>query len=329
MASAQTIKPLLPDTTREQAIAILGAMRSVAESGRGWTASDAKALASAAPLMLNYSGPLDTNTVPPVSPEKLAAALANAPLREDAVKFLTVMSMIDAPMDKAKLDQALAYAKVLDVHERFVGEVADAAQDRLKEALADMVLANMDSILGHPWEGNEEAWLLPYQGAKADPAFVARFEKLGQLPETAFGHYYWQHFKKNSYAFPGDPKALNFAFCGPHDTVHVLTGYNTTGGGEILVSTFTSSMHRRFPMAGHVLPVIFSWHLKIQINSVAGSKAGELDPSEVWRAWAAGAQSPVDSFAPGWDFWANVEKPIEAMRAEWRIPAGGLREGLG
>ena len=111
--------------------------------------------------------------------------------------------------------------------------------------------------------------------------------------------------------------------------MHVLTGYDTTPGGEILASTFTATTHNAYPMAGHVLPVIFSWHLKAQINAVAGSAAGALDPSEVWRAFAVGAQCPVDSFAPDWPFWDQVVRPIIDVRRDWLIPPGGLHEARG
>ena len=131
--------------------------------------------------------------------------------------------------------------------------------------------------------------------------------------------------RRNGYAFPGEPKGLNAAFSVPHDSVHTLTGYDTTPGGEILASTFTATMHHALPMAGHILPAIFSWHLKVQINAVAGSAADVLDPAEVWRAMAAGAQCPVDSFAPGWPFWDQAARPIEDVRRDWRIPPGGLR----
>jgi len=76
-------------------------------------------------------------------------------------------------------------------------------------------------------------------------------------------------------------------------------------------------MHPRYPMAGHVLPVIFSWHLKVQINAVAKDAAGALDPDEFWHAWAGGAAATVDTFAPDWDFWAHVEAPLRTLRTRW------------
>jgi hypothetical protein len=39
-------------------------------------------------------------------------------------------------------------------------------------------------------------------------------------------------------------------------------------------------MHRKEAMAGLVLPVLFSWHLGIALNEVAGAAKGALDPQE-------------------------------------------------
>jgi hypothetical protein len=77
-------------------------------------------------------------------------------------------------------------------------------------------------------------------------------------------------------------------------------------------------------MAGHILPVIFSWHLKVQINKVAGEASGALDPEAFWQAWAAGAATKVDTFAADWNFWNHVATPLAALRMHYAIPAAGL-----
>jgi hypothetical protein len=53
----------------------------------------------------------------------------------------------------------------------------------------------------------------------------------------------------------------------------------------LLVSAFTAATHRKEAMSGHVLPVLFSWHLGIALNEVAGA-ARALDPQEFWHAIA-------------------------------------------
>lgn len=322
--TSKTVRPLIPDATRSQTEAILGAMRAVAATGGPLSESDRIALESADRCIFGHERPFSVEAIKPVSPAALASALTGSDLAENAVKFLAVMAFVDGKLDKAKIASVLDYAAALGIREEYLDDIKIAAQDRLQEALAHMVRANMISITGQPWEGDVNAWLLPYTGDKADPKMAARFEELGRLDKATFGHAFWSHFKENNYAFPGDPAALNAAFSVPHDSAHVLTNYHTDPRGELLVSTFTASMHPKYPMAGHVLPVIFSWHLNIQINKVAKDAKGAMDPQEFWHAWAAGAAAKVDTFAPDWDFWAHVEKPLTALRAEWSIPPSGL-----
>lgn len=278
-SSKPGVPPLVPGAGEAQTRAILGAMRAVAETGGPASADDRRALASADQYMFGHPAPFVFDNLARGSPEDLAAALAGSDLARDALKFLTVMALVDGRLDKAKITEVMRYAAALGVEARHLDEVREATQGRLREALADMTRCNMASITNRPWTGGDATdWLLPYKGAGADPVLAARFETLAALPDESFGRRFWRHFKENRYSFPGDPQALNAGFCVPHDSAHVLTGYNTTPRGEILVSTFTAAMHPEYPMAGHVLPVIFSWHLRTQINPVAGEAGGALDP---------------------------------------------------
>ena len=99
----------------------------------------------------------------------------------------------------------------------------------------------------------------------------------------------------------------------------MLSGYDTTPQGELLVSTFTSTMHAEEPLAGHVLPVILSWHVGIRFNDVAGSATGALDPDKLWVAWRRGADTAIDTFGRDWDFWSQVERPIDEVRADGNV----------
>ena len=66
---------------------------------------------------------------------------------------------------------------------------------------------------------------------------------------------FYQH---NNYAFPGEESALNIGFAVPHDSTHVLAGYDTSPRGELMTSTLTAAMHGSEATSGHVLPVILS-----------------------------------------------------------------------
>jgi hypothetical protein len=283
--SASKTPPLLPGATRTQTQAILGAMRAVAETGAPASPDDRLALASADRYIFGHDAPFAFDALAAVAPAALASALAGSSLGESALKFITIMAFIDGKLDQAKIASVLRYATAFGITERYLDEIKEATQGRLQEALADMTRCNMESITGRPWQGGDvNKWLMPYDGKTADPALAQRFEALSRLAPDTFGHAFWAHFKENAYTFPGDPTALNAAFCVPHDSVHVLTGYDTKPRGELLASTFTAAMHPKYPMAGHVLPVILSWHLKVQINKVAGEAGGALDPQEFWHA---------------------------------------------
>jgi hypothetical protein len=297
-------------------------MLAVAEAGGAASEADRRTLAGASRFIFGRNQA--SEDLRAVAPEVLAGVLVGTDLAQNAVRFLTVMAFIDGVLDKAKIATVLRYAAALGIDERYLNEIAEAARDRLQEALADMTRCNMESITNRPWAGGDvNRWLLPY-AERADPALAARFAALEQLPPKSFGHAFWQHFKENRYAFPGEPEGLNASFSVPHDAVHVLTGYDTRPRGEILTSTFTAAMHPTYPMAGHVLPVLLSWHVGTRINDVAGNATGALEPTEFWRAWAAGAAASFDTFAPDWDFWSHAREPLSALRERCSLPRDGL-----
>jgi hypothetical protein len=93
----------------------------------------------------------------------------------------------------------------------------------------------------------------------------------------------------------------------------VISGYDTTYRGEILVSTFTAAMHPINPVAGHIVPVIFNGHL-VRFNDVATPARGGFDPDEFRHAWARGRDMTVDIFAPDWNVWDWVDKDLEEVR---------------
>lgn len=298
--------------TPDQARAILKTMFSVAAAGPV-TDADRASINAAARYIFRLAA--DPSVMAPPSAAELQSLAADPALANEAVSFATVMAFVDGTLDNKKLNAVLALAATLGVKADFVDDVAELAQGHLHDATAHMIRANMESILGRPWPSDDMMpWFLPYKD-KPDPALAARFHALADLPANTFGHTFAAFYLANKYAFPGEPTALNFAFAAPHDSSHTLAGYDTTPRGELLVSTFTAAMHRKRAMAGHVLPVILSWHLGIALNDVAGAAKGALDPKEFWHAWARGEAVKVDLFDPSWDFWAATREPIDAVRS--------------
>jgi hypothetical protein len=309
--------------------AILGAMRQVAlAGGHAITWADTTSVLAAARYLLRRRDLLDIGTLPAVAPQDLVSILHGKPeLVQEAVKYLAIMAMVDGTLDHSKLARVLDYARALDVEADYLTDLVEAASGHLAWATADMLRKNVDSIISRPFEGLDPAkWIRSYEGANADPALVARYDALGKLPQNTFGKALWDFDKRNGYPFPGDPTALNAAFGTPHDSTHVISDYDTSARGELLVSTFTASMHPIHPMSGHILPVIFFFHFGEQLNDVGHAGKGGLDPDEFWHAWARGAEMTVDIFDPKWNVWDWVERDLEELRRAWNVtPAGPAR----
>ncbi|MFI5032474.1 MAG: hypothetical protein ACHQPH_17410 [Reyranellales bacterium] len=306
--------------------AILGAMRQVAlAGGRPLSHADTASLIAAGHWLLRRDQPFDVGTLPGIGPDDLVRSLkGERTLGQEAVKYLAIMALVDGVLDHDKIRHVLDYARALDVEADYLTELVEAASGHMAWVVADMTRKNFDSVLSHPSTGlDPAAWIMPYAGDKADPALVARYEALARLPDNSFGKSLWQFNKDNGYAFPGDPKALNAGFATPHDSTHVISGYDTSYRGEILVSTFTAGMHPINPMAGHILPVIFNGHLGVKFNDVATPGQGGLDPNEFWHAWARGQEMTMDLFAPDWDVWQWVEHDLSTLRRDWNVTPPG------
>ena len=308
--------------------AILGAMRQVAlAGGHALTYADTASILAAGRYLLRRPGLGDIDTLPAVDPNDFVAALkGESELAREGLKYLAIMALVDGSLDHRKLARVLEYARALDIEADYLTDLVEAASGHLAWATADMWRKNFDSIISRPSKGlDPNTWIRPYGGDKVEPELVARYEALAKLPASTFGRALWEFDKANGYPFPGDPQALNASFGTPHDSTHVISGYDTSARGELLVSTFTAGMHPINPMSGHILPVIFFFHFGEQLNDVGHAGKSGLDPDEFWHAWARGKAMTVDIFAPGWHFWDWAEHDLEELRRDWNVAPAGRR----
>lgn len=314
---------MLLSMPRNHADAILGAMRAIAlEHGEGGvTDLDRGTIAGAATIVLGLE-PVALEALAPVTPEGLARELSSAEEAAQAVRMLAVMALADGVVDAAKIDLVGTYARALGVREDYLEILAETAADEIAQATACIIRKNAESFPKLDLERLKDgpvAPFLPY-GDAPDPELEARYAALGELPEGSFGRAFYDHFKRNSFAFPGNPVGLAEAFTTPHDSSHVLSGYSTSQAGEICVSTFIGAMHPDHPMAAEVLPVLYSWNLGIKLNEIAQSFRGAYEPRRFWTAWDRGAATTVDVVDAGWDFWGATTVPLEELRAEYGVP---------
>lgn len=311
---------MLFEGTEVEARAVLEAMAQVARGPGGeLTDTDVAALVAASTVIFGLEVAADPDGLEGVEPAELADAVGQRASQDHVVAMLVIMALVDGSLDKGRADRAREYARALGVQSPALDDVEAALRGELDKARADMVRRNMKSIAGRWMGDDEDSWITPYKDSP-DPALVRRFEKLRSLDDGTFGRAFVEFYHRNGFAFPGDPAAPNEAFAVPHDSAHVLSGYDTSVQGELLVSTYTAGMHDDEPMAGHILPVIFSWHLGIELVRFAGSATGALSPEKFWVAWERGFETPGDTFSPDWDFWGSVAMSLDDVRASLGVP---------
>jgi hypothetical protein len=309
----------LVELTDAQSALVLGALARVAAAGGEPTATDRQALAAFDRFVLQGDPARDLAALPDVPPAALAAALPDRDAATHVAQFLVVMAIVDGVIDRARIPVVVAYANALGVDEDAVRQLAELGRGNLAWVRADVARRNLASITGRALDVPIDRWILPYR-ERPDPALAARYAALGKHPGGTLGRTFFEFYRANGFAFPGEADGVNERFAAPHDSTHVLSGYDTSPQGELLVSTFTAGMHPREPMSGHILPVIISWHLGIELAKFAGSTTGQLDPAKFWLAWERGAEVGVDAFADGWSLWAVAAEPLEAVRAAYGVP---------
>jgi hypothetical protein len=306
------------------ATAVLGAAKSVGTGAGRHELSDAAATAIStfAPLALGVAPP-DIGTLAQPEAGELAARLSNPEECATAVEMLAVTSLVDGGFDDARIGTVLEFADALDVRDGWLNDLSMSLEPDLTPVVEDMNDHNLQSITDgrvHLSEISDiNMWLEPYDPDGDDSGLAERYEDLASLPEGSFGHAFWSFFERRHFPFAGRPGAVNEVFATPHGSTHVISGYDTTPQGEMLVSTFTSRMHPLYPMSGHVLPVIYSWHLGVECNELTGCFQGALDPAKMWMAWNRGKHAAADTFDPSFAFWDHAERPLDAVRDDFGV----------
>src|SRR5690606_28793520 len=148
MPDPSDVNPFIAGATPAQISAILGAMRAVAGTGGALSEADNGTLAGASLYLFGQGQPLDVANLIAVTTPALATVIPDPALRENALKFVTIMAVVDGKLDKAKFAKVVDYANAFGLREGYIDDIAEAAQGHVQEALAHMVRSNLQSITG-------------------------------------------------------------------------------------------------------------------------------------------------------------------------------------
>ena len=149
--------------------------------------------------------------------------------------------------------------------------------------------------------------------AHRNSALLAKYKRLGLLPEGTLGREYWKHMTTVGFNFPGEPAGIPDALA-YHDIAHVLAEHPATGLGEIQQGSFQAG-NRREDGFFFIQFVLLHFHQGIRVTPAAPAEIGHFDPQRVLWSLHRGAQCNVDMTSK-WDFWPLMTLPLEEARKQ-------------
>jgi hypothetical protein len=264
----------------------------------------------------------DLDLLDPIEPDALAAAFPqDAHLRWQLTCALALMSMADAEPTPAEAALVDRFAAALGAENDMVGTVRKLAHEQLKLARLDIYRRFwgreriMEKLRAEGWSGFLET-VRALRRKDENPALTARYRALGELPEGTLGRGYFEFITSNQFSFPGElghgPEMI-----AQHDLAHVLGGYGATTREEMAIAFFSAGFRRENPMT-FVLLSMMQLHLGIATMPGQPVHTGGLDMRLCLEALQRGAAMTFDPSGP-WDYWAVVDRPLEALRREYGI----------
>lgn len=280
---------------------------------------------------------LDLDSLDPIAPAELAAAMTRPEIRQQFIQGLVVLGIADGPPDPGYYAKVAEFATAMGVKSWELGMVRDRAEHHMLMFRLDLLRRIhirdifVDQVRRHGVGGLIKG-IGGMTGLLESPEIAARYHALEKLPEDRLGHAFWRHYQANGFAFPGEkggfPEAGVY-----HDFTHVLSGYGTKPAGEVLVGTFTSG-YRKHNATFTILFVQFSFGAGINVTpldqpDVHSTLALPGLAERFFEALERGSQMNTD-LSDNWDFWPFVDLPLDEARGRLNIapPAGGYPLGV-
>jgi hypothetical protein len=130
------------------------------------------------------------------------------------------------------------------------------------------------------------------------------------------GRAVFEHYRENDFRFPGErfgiPELGLF-----HDVGHVLSGYGTDAGAEILQTAFQAGFVAEGGLS-YLLFGIVQFHLGVKVTRLEEPELGLFDATGVLAALERGASCQVD-LSTGFDLFQHASRPLHEVRAELGI----------
>lgn len=305
--------------SESQAVAALRILVTVADgAGRG-PREQKLVVASGRALGL---ATVDLDALLPITPGEARLALPEGPARLRAVQTAILVALMDGEASAAEVARVEAFAKALDVDDPRVENLRQLAEGRLRTLWFDLARRSFarpifEEALRERGVRGVYRIVAPMIGLGSDPDLVRRYNDLGRLPGGTLGRAYWEFVVNHELGFPGEGIVAEAGVW--HDLSHVLGGYGTDPEGEVGVVSFIAGYRKDDPFFW-LFTIALQFHLGVKVSPYSPGLKGHFDPELVMRAVARGMAMNRD-LSVGWDYWPDMEQPLEAVRRKYGVPS--------
>lgn len=307
--------------TPEVGLLGLRAMRMVAAADGEIAPAALSLIGAAQRVILNQEVALDD--LAPIEPAELAAGFSDPALAEQLCQGMIIVSFADGPALDAAWERIAGFAAAMLVDLPALRTIRLMMEHHMLLFRLDFLrhshIADVfkDQYRHHGGiRGFAEA-ILGLRGLREDKDLAARFTAFEKLPDGTLGRRFFQHYRENGFAFPGEK--LGFPIAGVyHDFAHVLGGYRTSPDEEMLVGGLTAGFRRTNPFYV-LLFVHLTFGAGINMTPLpqpvtTGILAKPGVAERFLRAIERGGGMNTD-LSDNWDFWPLVPLPIDEARA--------------
>jgi hypothetical protein len=244
------------------------------------------------------------------------------------VRLMIVIALADGPPNNKQITLIEKTAKALNVQEPGVYLGRLLSENRLKRFRIEFIRrSHIRNYFANTYRmgggvGAVVKGVLAFRGVLANPTLSAQFLTLGQLPSETLGRHFHDHCVESQIPFPGAKGGFPIGAV-YHDFTHVLSGYDTSPEGEMKAAAFQAGYtHGQwdfftllFALLIHTAGINVA---PFEMPKLLGRIGQRNLAVEVFHALQRGTQIKKD-LGDQWDFWADVEQPIENVRRELGI----------
>ena len=244
-----------------------------------------------------------------LQPGDIAGFIAETENRKRASELIALMPYAVRPYSDAKTYIAEKFIEAMgeNMHllEDFIG-----AREKHSKNMEYCALRKLGSEVysKEDVDGQYKEVLKLLQDAEGNPDELKCYQELKGYPAGSLGKGFWDFYAQFAWPLPGDSRWISEELTVRHDLIHILCSYDISINGEFQVAAFTAGNSEQFnwmiAMLGFTPPYV--------------STGQQFAAADFFQAYSRG-ENATKSFVDTWDFWPEMERQIDDLRAECHI----------